>query len=66
MKKSDFWRAVAIFMMYLFSLAMIIVSIVGLCISTTNELLVHSILSLVLGLFTHGCMISLIYVITGE
>jgi uncharacterized membrane protein YesL len=66
MKKSDFWSAVGIFIMYLLSLIMIIVSIIGLCVSTNNELLVQSILSLVLGLLAHGCMISLIYFITGE
>ena len=50
MKKSDFWGAVGIFIMYLLSLTMIIVSIIGLCISTSNELLVQSILSLILGI----------------
>lgn len=66
MKKSDFWGAVGIFIMYLLSLTMIIVSIIGLCISTSNELLVQSILSLILGLLIHGFMIGLIYFITGE
>ena len=66
MKKSDFWGAIVIFIMYLLSLTMIIVSIIGLCVSTNNELLVQSILSLVLGLLTHGFMIGLIYFITGE
>lgn len=66
MKKSDFWSAVGIFIMYLLSLTMIIVSIIGLCVSTNNELLVQSILSLVLGLLAHGCMIGLIYLITGK
>lgn len=66
MKKSDFWGAVGIFIMYLLSLTMIIVSIIGLCISTSNELLVQSILSLILGLLVHGFMIGLIYFITGE
>lgn len=66
MKKSDFWRAVGVFIMYLLSLTMIIASIIGLCISTNNELLVQSILSLVLGLLLHGCLIVLIYLITGE
>ena len=66
MKKSDFWGAIVIFIMYLLSLTMIIVSIIGLCISTSNELLVQSILSLILGLLIHGFMIGLIYFITGE
>ena len=66
MKKSDFWGAIGIFIMYLLSLTMIIVSIIGLCVSTNNELLVQSILSLVLGLLMHGFMIGLIYFITGE
>lgn len=66
MKKSDFWGAIGIFIMYLLSLTMIIVSIIGLCVSTNNELLVQSILSLVLGLLIHGFMIGLIYFITGE
>ena len=66
MKKSDFWGAIGIFIMYLLSLTMIIVSIIGLCVSTNNELLVQSILSLVLGLLIHGCMIGLIYFITRE
>ena len=66
MKKSDFWGAVGIFIMYLLSLTMIIVSIIGLCISTSNELLVQSILSLILGLLVHGFMIGLIYFIAGE
>lgn len=66
MKKSDFWGAIVIFIMYLLSLTMIIVSIIGLCVSTNNELLVQSILSLVLGLLIHGFMIGLIYFITGE
>ena len=66
MKKSDFWGAIVIFIMYLLSLTMIIVSIIGLCVSTNNELLVQSILSLILGLLVHGFMIGLIYFITGE
>ena len=66
MKKSDFWGAIGIFIMYLLSLTMIIVSIIGLCVSTNNELLIQSILSLVLGLLIHGCMIGLIYFITRE
>ena len=66
MKKSDFWGAVGIFIMYLLSLTMIIVSIIGLCMSTSNELLVQSILSLILGLLVHGFIIGLIYFITGE
>lgn len=66
MKKSDFWGAVGIFMMFLLSLILIIISIIGICVATNDELLVQSILSLVLGLVTHCFMIGLIYVITGE
>ena len=66
MKKSDFWSAVAIFIMYLLSLTMIIVSVIGLCVSTNCELFIQSISSLVLGLLAHGCMICIIYLITGE
>ena len=66
MKKSDFWRAVVIFMTYLLSLTIVIVSIIGICVSTNNELLVQSILSLVLGLLIHSCIVGLIYFITAE
>ena len=66
MKKSDFWDAVAMIMMFLLSLITIIVSIIGICVATNDELLFYSILSLVLGLVTHCFIIGLIYVITGE